>query len=104
MYWITLHFISLLIMKMPNAEILYSTSERIEMIEALRIVDEVVVYQSAGNEALEKIDFDILALGEDQKSERFDEAVKWCEDHGRDVVRLKRTKGISSADIKKAIR
>ena len=104
MYWITLHFISILIMKMPNAEILYSTSERIEMIEALRIVDEVVVYQSVGNEALEKIDFDILALGEDQKSERFDEAVKWCEDHGRDVVRLKRTKGISSADIKKAIR
>lgn len=52
MYWITQHFISILIMKMPNAEILYSTSERIEMIEALRIVDEVVVYQSAGNEAL----------------------------------------------------
>ena len=89
---------------MPNAEILYSTSERIEMIEALRIVDEAVVYQSVGNEALEKIDFDILALGEDHKSDRFDEAVKWCEDHGRDVVRLKRTKGISSADIKKAIR
>lgn len=30
----------------PDAKIMYSTEERVEMIEALRVVDEVVVYDS----------------------------------------------------------
>ena len=62
------------------------------MLEALRIVDEVVVYETVGVPALEKIDFDILALGEDHVGARFDEITKWCEEHGKSVVRLKRTK------------
>jgi len=88
----------------PNAEILYSTDERIEMLESLRIVDEVVIYTSVGCETLEKINFDILALGEDHKGDRFDEVVNWCNSHGKKVVRLKRTQGIASADIKNAIK
>ena len=54
-------------------------------------------------EALEKIDFDILALGEDHRGGRFDECVKWCEEHGKEVVRLKRTPNICSSDIKKEL-
>lgn len=57
----------------PDAKILYSTDERVEMLEALRIVDEFVVYDTVSIEALEKIDFSILALGEDHKGGRFDE-------------------------------
>ena len=85
----------------PNADILYSTEERVEMLEALRVVDNVVVYQTVGVDALTKIDFDILALGEDHIGARFDEITNWCDTHGKKVVRLKRTPGIASSEIKK---
>ena len=87
----------------PEAQVLYTTEERVEMLEALRIVDEVIVYQTVGRQALEKIDFDVLALGEDHRGGRFDEVTKWCEEHGKKVVRLKRTPGIASSDIKKEL-
>jgi glycerol-3-phosphate cytidylyltransferase len=87
----------------PDAKIRYSTAERIEMLEGLRIVDEVVVYDMVCAAALEKIDFDILAIGEDQIGKRFDEAAQWCSAHGKQVVRLKRTPGICSSDIKKEL-
>ena len=73
------------------------------MIEALRIVDKVVVYDSVSIETLENIDFDILALGEDHVGERFDKVVDWCNEHNKEVVRLKRTQGICSSDIKRNI-
>lgn len=87
----------------PDAKVLYSTDERVEMLEALRIVDEVVVYDTVSIDALEKIDFSILALGEDHKGERFDEVGEWCNQNGKKVVRLKRTPGICSSDIKKSV-
>ena len=88
----------------PSAQILYSTEERIEMIKALRVVDKVVVYDIVGVESLEIIEnsggFDILALGEDHKGERFDAIEMWCREHGKSVIRLKRTPGISSSAMK----
>lgn len=87
----------------PDAKIMYSTEERVEMIEALRVVDEVVVYDSVCSETLERIDFDILALGEDHRGGRFDEVEKWCSERGKRVIRLKRTPGICSSEIKKKL-
>ena len=87
----------------PDAKILYSTEERVEILEALRIVDKVVVYQIVGVEALEEIDFDILALGEDHIGKRFDEIADWCNKHNKKIVRLNRTPGIASSDIKKQL-
>ena len=87
----------------PTAQIRYSTAERVEMLEALRIVDKVIVYDSVCVETLEKIDFDILALGEDHKGGRFDEIEKWCNEQGKKVVRLKRTPGICSSGIKQEL-
>ena len=87
----------------PDAKIMYSTEERVEMIEALRVVDEVVVYDSVCSETLERIDFDILALGEDHRGGRFDEVEKWCSKRGKRVIRLKRTPGICSSEIKKKL-
>ena len=84
----------------PEANILYSTEERVEMISALKIVDEVIVYNSLCADELEKIDFDTLALGEDHRGGRFDDAEKWCIKHGKKTVRLKRTPGICSSNIK----
>lgn len=84
----------------PESKLLYSTEERVEIIEALRIVDKVVVYDTVGISALKEIDFDILALGEDHRGGRFDEVEEWCNKNGKRVVRLKRTPGICSSEIK----
>ena len=84
----------------PNARIFYSTEERKEMLEAIRYVDEVKVYKSLCPEYLETVDFDILALGYDHKGDRFDVASRWCEEHGKKVVRLKYIPGICSSLIK----
>ena len=88
----------------PEQEMLYTTEERVTMIEALRIVDEVFVYDTLCDTAMEKTEFDVLALGEDHIGERFDAITEWCHAHGKSVVRLKRTPGISSSDIKKALK
>lgn len=87
----------------PEAKVLYSTQERVEMVSALRAVDEVVVYQSVCPEFLETVDFDILALGEDHTAERWIRATEWCELHGKKVVHMKRTPGVCSSDIKKQL-
>ena len=83
----------------PDAKILYSTEQRIEMIEALRMVDRVVVYEDV-DRIVQEIDFDIFAVGEDQCHAGFQRAVQWCKENGKTVITLARTKGISSSAIK----
>ena len=84
----------------PEANILYTTEQRVEVLESIKEVDKVIVYQTLCPEYLEKVDFDILALGEDHVGGRFDIACDWCKEHGKEVVRLKRTPGICSSQIK----
>lgn len=43
----------------PDSKILYTTAERVEMLESLRIVDKVVVYESVEPKFLESVDFDM---------------------------------------------
>ncbi len=83
----------------PEAVVCYTTEQRLEMVGALKVVDEVCTYESVDS-FLVTADFDIFAIGEDQKHEGFQKAVKWCENHGKEVIRMKRTPGISSSDIK----
>ena len=91
----------------PEAKVLYSTEERVELLEALKVVDKVIIYDTVGVDALEMIEdkagFDILALGEDHRGERFDIISKWCREHGKRVVRLNRTPGFASSEIKNEI-
>lgn len=87
----------------PTTKVLYTTEERKEMLESIKYIDEVKVYQSLCPEYLETIDFDILALGYDHKGDRFDIASDWCKKHGKKVVRLKYVPGICSSGIKKEI-
>lgn len=86
----------------PDTRILYSTEERMELIEALKIVDEVTVYRDV-DEFVKGLDFDIFAVGEDQNHAGFLRAIRWCEEHGKQVIRLKRTPGICSSGIKTAV-
>ncbi|MCR5665518.1 MAG: adenylyltransferase/cytidyltransferase family protein [Eubacterium sp.] len=83
----------------PEARVLYSTEQRCKLVGALRVVDEVVLYTSI-DESIKEIDFDVFAIGEDQTHEGFQRAVAWCEEHGKKVVRMKRTPGISSSQVK----
>lgn len=86
----------------PDAVTLYTTEERIELVRALRVVDEVVVYRDV-SEDICKIDFDVFAIGEDQRHAGFQKAVAYCEQTGKSVVRMKRTEGIASSEIKNRI-
>ena len=87
----------------PDANVLYSTAERVELLESLKIVDKVLIYDTVCVDTIKRIDFDILALGEDHKGQRFDEIEQWCIENDKKIVRLKRTPGICSSDIKKEL-
>ena len=83
----------------PDAKILYTTEQRLDLVRALRVVDEVITYEDV-DRTLPEVDFDVFAIGGDQTHPGFQRAVKWCEEHGKEVVRLPLTPGISSSDIK----
>ena len=83
----------------PEANMLYTLEQRMEFVGAIRFVDEVVPYTQV-DEDIQLIDFDVFVLGGDQNHAGFQRAIKWAEDHGKQVVRLERTQGISSSMIK----
>lgn len=86
----------------PEAKVLYTTEQRVDLVKALRIVDEVVIYQDV-DKALTEIEFDVFAVGEDQTHSGFQKAIQWCKDNGKEIVRLFRTPGICSSQIKKQL-
>ncbi|MDD6017307.1 MAG: adenylyltransferase/cytidyltransferase family protein [Clostridiales bacterium] len=86
----------------PNTDILYSTEQRIEMLRALRAVDEVVLYSDV-SESIKLFDFDVFAVGADQQHSGFQKAIEYCKANGKEVVRLERTQGISSTLIRKEL-
>lgn len=83
----------------PDANVLYTTEQRIDLVKSLRIVDDVIVYQDV-DKTLPAVEFDVFAIGADQNHEGFQRALKWCEENGKEVVRLPRTPGICSSAIK----
>lgn len=86
----------------PNANLVYNTDERLYMVSAIRYVDNVTTYDSI-DKIIDKIDFDIFVVGEDQNHEKFQKAIEWCRTHGKEVSFLPRTKGISTSMIKNLI-
>ena len=83
----------------PGTRMVYTTEERMYMVSAIKYVDEVVVYRDVDKD-IQNIDFDVFAKGPDQMHEWFQRAVKWCEEHGKDVVVIPRTEGISSTMLR----
>ena len=72
------------------------------MVKSVRYVDRVVEYRDV-DKIVEQVDFDVFAVGPDQNHEGFQRAMKWCREHGREVVVLPRTEGISSSWLKERI-
>jgi cytidyltransferase-like protein len=83
----------------PQAQILYTTEQRLEMVDAICYVDAVMVYDQVDT-AISQVEFDILAVGPDQTHPGFRRAMAWCAENGKQVVVLERTAGICSSGIK----
>lgn len=79
----------------PNTKMIYTTEERLFMVGSVRWVDEVVTYQDVDVD-IQKITFDVFAKGPDQLHAGFQRAIEWCKTHGKEVVVIPRTEGISS--------
>ena len=83
----------------PEAKIMYTTAQRMEIIRALRYVDEVVDYDQVDT-TIQTLDFDIFAIGPDQIHPGFQRAKQWCAENGKQVIVLERTPNICSSAIK----
>ena len=83
----------------PGTEMVYTTDERLYMVSTIRYVDEVVTYKDVDVD-IQNIEFDVFVKGPDQCHAGFQRAVKWCEEHGKEVVTLPRTEGISSTMLR----
>lgn len=84
----------------PEAQILYTVEQRMEIIGAIKCVDEVIPYRQVADD-IKNIDFDIFVRGGDQNHKGLMAATEWCKQNGKEVVVLSRTPGICSSDIKK---
>ncbi|MBB3207814.1 cytidyltransferase-like protein [Rhodopirellula rubra] len=87
---------------MKEVDYFYSPEERKRIIKSLRFVDEVILYERM-EELVRQIDFDVLCHGPDNVAPRFQRIFAWCREHGRSVVELPRTEGISSTAIRRFI-
>lgn len=87
----------------PNATILYSTQDRVEMIKELRCVDEVGVYEEV-YEHIISVDFDVWIKGPDQTHKGIQQAIQFCQQNNKEIVTLPRTKLISSTYIKELLK
>lgn len=87
----------------PEAKLVYSTEERMYMVKSIRYVDEVIVYEGV-DEIVKIADFDVFVTGPDQNHAGFQAAIAWCKEHGKEVVVLPRTEGISSSWLKEQIK
>ena len=83
----------------PQAKMVYTTDERLFMVNSIRYVDKVVTYKDVDVD-IQNIEFDVFAKGPDQNHEGFQRAVAWCEAHGKKVVTIPRTEGISSTMLR----
>ena len=72
-------------------------------VKAIKYVDDVVVYTDV-DKIMDEVDFDVFVFGGDQKHPGFLALECWCREHGKEMVRLPRTEGISSSELKEHIR
>jgi len=87
----------------PDAKLVSSTEERMFMVKAIRYVDDVFTYKAV-DDIIQKVDFDIFAIGQDQRHDGFTKAIKWCKMHNKEIVTIPRTEGISSSFLKEQIK
>lgn len=90
--------------KFKPVKLVYSYDVRRKMIESLRTVSRVIPYEQVGVEAVKDIEFDILCVGPEHTSERFQRLFKWCRETGKEIVVMPRTEGISTTSLKEILK
>ncbi len=83
----------------PQVKLQYTLKKRQADIVKTHLVDKVISYRSA-SEIVHKVDFDIFAVGEDQNNASFQEAIAWCKAQNKKIVRIPRTPGVCSTDLR----
>lgn len=86
----------------PDTTILNRTDDRIYMVNAIKYVDEAILYKDVDT-FIKVVEFEIFVTGPDQNHEGFKKAIEWCKNHGKRHIVLGRTPGISSTEIKTKI-
>lgn len=86
----------------PDAHMLYTLEQRMEIVEAIRYVDKVVSYRQVCDD-IKNIDFDVFVIGEDQNHAGFMTAIEWCTLKKKEVRVLSRTPNICSSAIKETL-
>lgn len=86
----------------PQAKVLNSTEDRIYMVQSIKYVDEAIVYEAV-DDIVKNVDFDVFVSGPDQNHSGFKNAIKWCEENGKEFTVLARTDGVSSSELKAKI-
>lgn len=79
----------------PHVKLVYPYEVRRSLVSDLRMVDRVIRHTDV-DETVKSVDFDVFCVGGDQGHDGFRRALAWCEANGKEVVRIPRTKGISS--------
>lgn len=87
----------------PDAKVIYTTKERMEMVEQCRYVNQVVLYADV-DKIVRELDFDVFILGGDQTHTGFQRAEQYCLEHGRRIIRLPRTKGVSATVLRERLK
>lgn len=88
----------------PGCKNVYDFTTRQKMIETLRTVDKAFPYDVVGVDAVKNIAFDLLVVGPEHTSERFQRLFKWCAENGKEIITLPRTEGISTTQLKAIIK
>lgn len=87
----------------PDTVLIYPFEVRKKLIKSLRFVDEVISYQDVDT-IVQNVKFDIFVVGGDQTHTGFMRAIEYCQKNGIEVVRLPRTEGISTSELKERIK
>lgn len=99
---VAVHADACILQTKPDAKILYSESERVEMLSSIKYVDDIVIYDFIDTD-LPTREFDILAVGPDQTNPHFMAAIEYCRATGKQVFVVPRTENICSSQIKSEI-
>lgn len=83
----------------PNVKLFYNYNVRKEMLESIKEVNQVVAYERV-QRIVQEVQFDVFCVGEDQNHQGFKEAILHCKQSNKEVLRFKRTEGVSSSEIR----
>lgn len=90
-----------LVLQYKNKKVNITAKDRARIIKALKCVDEVYIVNTLDkSQILEKIDFDVILVGDDWKgNQRWENTKTEMNKKGKDVIFLPYTKGISTTKL-----